>query len=160
MIFPDRPQVIPEPVNNGIDHRLFDEIVKTNRSCNFHMSSGIYVTSLAPLTAEAMCLMTEEHINPRNIVHGAVSFAILDIVMGTAIRTVNRNVVTVQSTVNHMKPALLGQVLKGKGRVIDYGKKIIIAEADLFNPQGELIAVSRNTFYDKGVFLEMSDLLG
>lgn len=142
------------PINRGLPEKLFSEIIKTNLECNYHKHLGIYVAELGYKHAVVESKVAECHINPRGIAHGAVAYGIIDTVMGMIMRTVNRNVVTIQSSMNHLKVINLGDELKAVARLLDYGKKIVLAEADLFNQDGDLVAAGRTTFYDKGVFLE------
>ncbi len=141
-------------INKGLPQKLFDKIVKANVNCNYHKHFDLYLTELGLREAKMELQVQDFHINPRNIAHGAVAYALLDTAMGMAIRTINRNVVTLQSSMNHTSVAELGDKLTTEARVIEYGKKIIIAESEVYNQKGELVAVSRGTFYDKGIFCE------
>ncbi len=143
-----------EVINNGLPQVLFDKIVDANVNCNYHKHFDLYLTELGPKEAAMELEVQDIHINPRNIAHGAVAYALIDTAMGMAIRTLNRNVVTLQSSMNHTSIAVLGDKLFTKAKVIEYGKKIIIAEGEVYNQKGELVAISRGTFYDKGIFCE------
>jgi len=144
-------------INKGLPEVLFNKIVEANLNCNYHNHFDLYLTELGPGEASMELEVQDFHINPRNIAHGAVAYAVLDTVMGMAIRTVNRNVVTLQSSMNHISVSKLGDQLFAKAVVVDYGKKIIIAESEAYNQKGDLIAISRGTFYDKGIFCEEVD---
>ena len=146
--------MIPEVINKGLSEELFNKIVEANQTCNYHNHLGLYLTFLEYKTAGMQLQVTDCHINPRNIAHGAVAYAILDTAMGMAIRTINRNVVTIQSSLNHTHPAVLGDTLTARGEVMEYGKKIILAESVVYNQDQKLVAIARGTFYDKGVFFE------
>ena len=141
-------------LNKGLPEKLFDKIVQANVNCNYHKHFDLYLTELGPGVAKMSLRIQDFHINPRNIAHGAVAYALLDTAMGMAIRTINRNVVTLQSSMNHISVAELGDDLFTEAKVVDYGKKIIVAESEVFNQKGILVAVSRGTFYDKGIFCE------
>lgn len=140
--------------NKGLPEVLFNKIVEANLKCNYHNHFDLYLTKLGFKEAEVQVEVQEFHINPRDISHGAVAYALLDTAMGMAIRTVNRNVVTIQSSMNHTAVSRLGDLLQARAKVIEYGKKIIIAESEAWNQKGELVAVARGTFYDKGIFCE------
>lgn len=141
-------------VNDGLGEILFEKIVRTNLDCNYHNFFGLYLTEVRENEAIMEVKVQEKHINPRDISHGAVAYALLDTAMGMAIRTINRNVVTLQSSMNHIAISRLGDILVAKAKVIDSGKKIIIAESVAYNQNGDKIAISRGTFYDKGIFCE------
>lgn len=143
-----------EIINNGLPEALFNKIVKTNVECNYHIHFDLYLTELSHGEAIMEVKVQKFHINPRNIAHGAVAYALLDTAMGMAIRTINRNVVTLQSSMNHTATARLGDVLVAKATIVDSGKKIIIAKSEAYNQKGELVAISSGTFYDKGIFCQ------
>ena len=151
----DKSFVFPDVENRGLPPALFTQIVETNHTCNYHIHLGLYLTWLAPGEAAMGLRVADYHINPRDIAHGAVAYALLDTVMGMAIRTIDRNVVTIHSSMNHTLPTRLGDVLTAKGTILESGKKIILAESAAYNQDGQLVALSRGTFYDKGPFLEM-----
>ncbi len=142
----------------GLPEALFEKIVESNRTCNYHNHLGLYLTELSPETAKMKLEVSDCHINPRDIAHGAVAYAILDTSMGMAIRTINRNVVTIQSSLNHTHPAVLGDTLFASGTVLEYGKKIILAESVVYNQKQKLVAIARGTFYDKGIFFEETEV--
>lgn len=144
-----------EVKNNGISEILFARIIESNLECNYHNHLEIYLTELGPSEAIMKLEVRDFHINPRDIAHGAVAYAILDTAMGMAIRTINRDVVTLQSSLNHTLPAKLGDTLTARGKIIKAGKKIILVDGEVYNQRDELVAIGRGTFYDQGKFCEV-----
>lgn len=142
-----------KPLNNGISQELFDAIIKSNLDCNFHMEMGIHVTELAPSFAEIKCIVSENHLNPRDIAHGALFFAILDTAMGMAVRTLGFNSVTIQCSSSFIKPAVKGEVLTGRARIESSGKNIYFASGELFDSKEILIASTVASFFNRGSFL-------
>lgn len=143
-----------KPVNHGLPEVLFNKIVETNLSCNYHRHFDLFLTEASFKEVKMEVKVQDFHINPRNISHGAVAYALLDTAMGMAIRTLNRNVVTLNSSINYTAVSGLGDTLIGKAQVVEYGKKILICDSQAFNQDGQLIAIARGTFYDKGIFCE------
>lgn len=144
-------------VNEGLPELLFQKILETNKDCNYHKHFDLHLTKASFKEVEMVVKIQDFHINPRNISHGAVAFALLDTAMGMAIRTLNRNVVTLNSNINYIAVSALGDTLRAEAQVVDYGKKIIICDSQAYNQDGQLIAIARGTFYDKGIFCEEAD---
>jgi acyl-CoA thioesterase len=109
--------------NKGLPEVLFNKIVEANLKCNYHNHFDLYLTKLGFKEAEVQVEVQEFHINPRDISHGAVAYALLDTAMGMAIRTVNRNVVTIQSSMNHTAVSRLGIYFRPGPRLLNMGKK-------------------------------------
>lgn len=140
----------PEALNKGIDQELFEKIISINRVCNYHNMLKIDVAALAPGESSLMIHVEERHINPQSVAHGGVTFSLVDTAMGMAIRTHNTVGVTVEININYVKPVVQGDTIYSTGRVVSLGKKIIIAQGDVTNQNGELIAISRGTYYNRG----------
>lgn len=141
-------------VNVGLPDLLFQKILETNQDCNYHKHFDLHLTRASHKEVEMVVKIQDFHINPRDISHGAVAYALLDTAMGMAIRTLNRNVVTLNSNINYTAVSGLGDTLRAVAQVVDFGKKIIICDSQAYNQEGKLIAIARGTFYDKGVFCE------
>ncbi len=143
-----------EPLNRGIDCRLFGTILYLNEECPFHNLMDIYVAELAPGEAVVEVPVGKDHINPNNIAHGGVAFSLADTAMGMAIRTLNHNSVTMEANIKFIKPAYKSDYLKAIGKVIELKEKIIKAEAEVINLKGEKIAVAQGIFYNKGKLID------
>jgi len=142
-----------KPENKGIDERLFEAIINANRECSYHNMIKMYVTALGSGEAILEIVIEQEHLNPRNIAHGGITFSLADTAMGMVIRTFNYDSVTVASNINFLKPVYKNDTLKAVGKIVDLGKKIMIVRAEVVNQKKEKIAVARGTFYKKGEFL-------
>jgi len=139
--------------NKGINQGLFDMIITINRECNFHKMMKIHIVSLSPGEAVLTTPVEECHINPQNVAHGGVAFSLVDTAMGMAVRTYNTVGATVEMNINYLKPVRLGDIIYSTGKVIELGKKIIVVCGDVVNQNGELLATSRATFYNRGTKL-------
>ena len=113
----------------------------------------IFISSLAPGESFLEMPIVECHINPQNVAHGGVAFSLVDTAMGMAIRTYNTVGVTVEMNINYLRPVTLGDTIYSTGKVLDLGKRLIVAQGEVTNQNGELIAVARGTFYNKGTKL-------
>jgi len=142
-----------EPKNNGLNCRLFGTILDINEECSYHNLLDIYIVELGPGEAVMEIPIDKNHLNPQEIVHGGVTFSLIDTAMGVAIRTLNYTSVTVEANINYLKPVLKSDNLTAIGKVVNLGKKIIVTEGVIKNKAGETIAVARGTYFNKGQFL-------
>lgn len=87
-------------------------------------------------------------------IHGGVSSAILDEVMGRSIMISEPDTwsVTVELEVKYKKPALIGEELKVIGKVISNTKRVFESESRIILPDGETAVVA----YGKYVKLPLS----
>lgn len=98
---------------------------------------------------EGHCIVEERHLNPWNMAHGGLSFTMMDTVAGNAIRSLgdgSRNLVTLSSSVNFMKPVREGLAIC-RGNVIRNGGKIAIVESCIYDGDDTLLAKGSFEFY-------------
>jgi uncharacterized protein (TIGR00369 family) len=92
----------------------------------------------------------EKHLATVNTIHGGMIAALMDGVIGVAALSLvaqdKKLVSTVEFKLNYYKPAYLGDVLKGYGRVDNAGKRIISTSGEIYNQKGEMIAKAMGTF--------------
>lgn len=92
----------------------------------------------------------QKHLATPVAAHGGVMAALADSTLGVAALAVsqkNGNLVsTVEFKINYLKPALLGDTIRGISRVRQVGKKLIFVEADFLNQKEELVATASGTF--------------
>lgn len=141
-----------DTINKGIDHSLFERIIKINDDCPFHNLIDLNIQSLGPGEAVLVTPIRECHINPQNIAHGGLAFSMADTVMGMAIRTTGYRSVTIDTNIHYLKPAMLGDTLTAYGTVSKIGNSIILADARVVNQDNEPIAITRGTYFIKGAF--------
>lgn len=88
-------------------------------------------------------LATEKH------AHGGAIAAMMDGVLGvaalSAVEQENKRVATVEFKINFLSPVALGDQLKGTGKVLRKGKKIIVTEGEIVNQHGEQVAIATGT---------------
>lgn len=102
-------------------------------------SDGTAVTSL---------LLGERHMNPNNIAHGAVSFALMDTAMGGAVVSVLREgqtCATVEMHTRFHRPAAAGR-LTATAKVLTAGRRMVHVEAKTIDDQGRLVASATSSF--------------
>ena len=91
----------------------------------------------------------KEHLATKTAAHGGFLAAVMDAVVGVAALSKTSNegkvVSTVEMKLNFLQPALLGDQLTGKGKILKYGKRIITVEGKILNQHNEILAVSLAT---------------
>ena len=104
--------------------------------------------------------ITEKHLATTTTAHGGLLAAMMDGVVGVAAlekASKSGNVVsTVEMKLNFLQPALLNDQLKGIGKVLKAGKRIIVVEGKIFNQHNQLLAVGIATM--NAYPIEKSDL--
>ena len=107
---------------------------------------NIIIESIGNNSSIVKMLITPSSLNPYGIVHGGLIFNIGDTVMGTTVRSTGRDAVTLDATINYLKPGT-GKYLKAISEVIKIGKKTSILKANIYNDTQELIAIMTATYF-------------
>ena len=97
-------------------------------------------------TSKVKMNISENSLNPYGIVHGGLIFSMGDTVMGITIRSTGRDAVTLDGTINYLKPGK-GKYLIATSEVIKVGKTTSVLMANIYNDKEELIAVMSATYY-------------
>lgn len=91
--------------------------------------------------------ITKNSLNPYNIIHGGLIFGLGDTIMGMLASKCGRPAVTLNSTINYLKPGV-GDYITAKGEVIKQGKTTCYIQAKIYDQSEKVIAVmDANYFY-------------
>lgn len=140
------------PENQGVAKELFDRLITLNKDCPYHRLLGITIKSLAPGRSCLYLEVQDKLNNPQHVAHGGVAFSLTDTAMGIAARTLGELCVTLESNINYVRPAKIGESLYATGRVIKMGKTTTVCDSEVRNADNELIAIARGTFYNLSKF--------
>ena len=117
---------------------------------NFGRENNMKLTVVKPGEIIYEMEVLEKHLATVNTIHGGMIAALMDGVIGVAALSLvaqdKKLVSTVEFKLNYFKPAYLGDVLKGYGRVDNAGKRIISTSGEIFNQKGEMVAKAMGTF--------------
>ena len=94
-------------------------------------------------------VVEERHLRTLGIVHGGVTAALLDCALGFAAGTTappGHHVVTVQLSLNYIRPAWQGEKLIATGEVRHAGKLTAVSRGELRTAEGALVASATGTF--------------
>lgn len=107
-------------------------------------------TIIKPGEVEYKLSIREELLATQKAAHGGSLAAFMDAILGvaslSAVADEGKLVATIEFKINYLKPALLGDSLTGKGKVIQKGKRILITEGEIYNKNNELIVKAIGTF--------------
>lgn len=91
----------------------------------------------------------ESHLRTMGLLHGGAAASLLDTAMGFAAVTNSppeHHVVTVQLSVNFIKPAWKSERLTASAEVQHSGRKTAVLQGRIHNDSGELVASGTGTF--------------
>ena len=90
----------------------------------------------------------ERHLNAHGTVHGGTIATMVDTAMGAAVRredTHDDAPVTIEMKVTYLRPAPPGR-LRAEAAIRRRGRRIVIAEVDVMDAEGEAVAHGIGTF--------------
>jgi uncharacterized protein (TIGR00369 family) len=114
----------------------------------FHEWLGLEVIAVHPDGIELKATWREEWVvNPEHrYTHGGVLAALIDLAADWAlVSRTGRGVPTIDMRVDYHSPAMPGD-LTLHGNVIKWGNQFSVAEAQIFDQQGRLLASGRGTY--------------
>lgn len=90
-----------------------------------------------------------EMANGFKIVHGGITFSLADSAIAFAANALGRHAVSLQTSIRHLKPVFVGDVITAEATVISSTHKIINVDAEVFNHKGDKVADLQATGYRK-----------
>lgn len=109
---------------------------------------GLQITARGQGHCTSEILVRDALMNPNNMVHGAVIYALADTGMGgalTSVLTQTQICSTIEIKINYFRPAIAGR-LRAETRVIYQGSRTAALESDVFDDNDKLIARATGTF--------------
>jgi uncharacterized protein (TIGR00369 family) len=128
-----------------------DEVEREFRTSPYHEFLGLEFRSNEPGTAEIDMPFREELVSDPDVpyLHGGVIAALLDIAGDYAVATrLGRGVPTIDMRVDFLKTAGR-EPLTARARVVKLGRSLAVADAEVANAQGEILAVGRIVYSTK-----------
>lgn len=92
-------------------------------------------------------IVREELANPYGMVHGGCIFTLADTIGGSAALTHGKPIVTVDSNIHYLSPAVNTTKLIAEAKEIKYGSKIAVYEVNIMNDTGDLLATSTMSYF-------------
>ncbi len=120
------------------------EYVETNDG--FMKYNNMHLEELKDNYAKMSVDITPNSYNPSGFAHGGLLFGLADSVMGMAARTNGRNVVTINSQIDYLKPGK-GKKITAETELLKNGKSTAVYRAKLYTDQDVLCAVATATYF-------------
>lgn len=111
--------------------------------------NNIEILSMDKDNCQIKLTITEHSLNPYGIVHGGLTFALGDTAMGVLCKGYGKNVVTLDSNINYLKPGK-GSYLIAIPKLIKMGKTTCVLSTNVFDENNDLIAIMYGTYYIVG----------
>ncbi|MFP2932699.1 PaaI family thioesterase [Pyxidicoccus sp. 3LG] len=126
-----------EPLNP--DYRQDTEAIF--KSAAFVVDLGIEPTSILPGEVETRVVVKPRHLQQDDVIHAGVQATLADHTAGAAAYTAIRKeqrVLTTSFTV-HLLQAATGEELRCKARVLRAGRRLIVAESEVYAHSGDKV---------------------
>ncbi|MCH6267965.1 PaaI family thioesterase [Neobacillus citreus] len=116
----------------------------------FGIWNHLNIQVLEAQNGEAVIEMpVEDHLKQKQgVLHGGIIATILDMGMALAATTVlseEEYTTTLDFHTCYLRP-MFGKVLRGKGKIVKKGKRVMVVTAEAYDEHGELIATSTGNF--------------
>jgi acyl-CoA thioesterase len=102
---------------------------------------GVKILSCETGYSKISMLIREEMVNGLGIVHGGVTFALADSAFAFACNSYNRRSVALDTSINFIKPAHIGDELIAEAKEVHNGKSTGLYQIAVFNQKKEQIAL-------------------
>jgi uncharacterized protein (TIGR00369 family) len=131
------------------DELTADKVQELLLRAPYHQWLGLSVLALDDSGIDIKATWREEWVvNPdRRYTHGGILAALVDLAADWAlVRRTGRGVPTVDMRVDYHAAAMPGDLI-AKGRVINAGGMLSVAEAHIYDLEGKLLASGRGTYF-------------
>lgn len=136
----------------------YQKILEYRNRCNpYAQSHGIVLKELREGYARVTKTVQPEDLNPLNVPHGGVYFAMADNACGSAMASHGYLAVTLNASYSFFKSGKPGDVLTAEGREIRHGKTISVFEARVTGSDGTILGTGTFTFFQTGQKLQEID---
>jgi acyl-CoA thioesterase len=131
----DKNQFAQQVVNHLLEKDLFSKWL------------GIAVLEIKEGYSKIEMMIRDEMVNGFGIVHGGVTFSLADSAFAFACNNRNNLSVALDTSINFLKPAHIGDVLTAEAKEIHNGKSTGLYQIFITNQNGHLIALFKGTCF-------------
>lgn len=117
-----------------------------NHSTLFMQHNNLELTEIKPGWAKIKLTIDQKVLNPYGMVHGGILFSMADTVAGAACIASGKKCVTLNSSINYIKPGT-GNIIIGIAKEVSAGNSICVYDVSLYNEDNTLISTSTFTMY-------------
>lgn len=116
------------------------------RTSGFMAHNGIEIIKQETDYGETRVLITDSSKNPLDYVHGGLYFTLADCAAGVASWTDSKIYVTLNATIDYMRPVQTGS-LTAKGTVVSRSGKICVVNVQIYDDKDTLVNQGTFTMY-------------
>ena len=110
---------------------------------------GIEVLESAPGVCRCRLNVRDDMVNGFGIAHGAITYALADSTLAFAVNAQGRHAVSVTSTIQHLAPVMLGDVIESQAIMRSEGQRVVRVDVEVTNQRGERVAWLTATGYKR-----------
>lgn len=110
---------------------------------------GIEVLESAPGVCRCRLGVRDDMVNGFGIAHGAITYALADSTLAFAVNAQGRHAVSVTSTIQHLAPVMLGDVIESQAIMRSAGQRVVHVDVEVTNQRGERVAWLTATGYKR-----------
>ena len=110
---------------------------------------GIEVLESAPSVCRCRLNVRDDMVNGFGIAHGAITYALADSTLAFAVNAQGRHAVSVTSTIQHLAPVMLGDVIESQAIMRSAGQRVVHVDVEVTNQRGERVAWLTATGYKR-----------
>lgn len=116
----------------------------------FTSANGLVCDELTPEVARGHFVVTPQLCNPLGIAHGGVYYTLMDQLAGILVAVNGRVCVTLQSNINYLRSAKLGETVFCEVKPIHLGRSTGMVEGRCYDASGQTQASATYQFFLKG----------
>lgn len=124
-------------------------IEQYNKANSFGDFMNMKFDIISPGEIEYHIQVKQDFLATPTAMHGGAIASFMDAIIGvaalSAVAEENKVVSTIEFKINFLKPAFLEEHLKGIGKVLQKGNRIVVTEGKILNEKGEIIAIAQGT---------------
>ncbi len=108
---------------------------------------NLSVHSLGLGFCELSTTVHSEMLNGFEILHGGISYSLSDSALAFASNSRGNKCLSIETSISHIRPAILGDVLTAKAKEIHRGKTTGIYAVEITNQENKLISLFKGTVH-------------
>ncbi len=126
---------------------IYKEIINyVENNPGFIKYNNIHIEELKDNYCKCYVDLDENSMNPSGFAHGGLLFGLADSAMGMAARTNGKNIVTLNTNIDYLKPGK-GKRITCIAEAIKVGKTTAVYRTNLYIGEDKLIATCTGTFF-------------
>jgi len=108
---------------------------------------GMKIENVEPGKADVVMTVTENQLNAASLCHGGAIFSLADVAFALACNSHGVMALALEASINYLRPAKKGEILKAMAREKNLGKKTGLYIVEVINEKGKKVAFFKATAY-------------